>query len=169
MDTTELWSGYLKVAAPMIVGYYGWVIYRFYRQELKSFWTGNGGRAPTEEVIPAQPNENAYAAANDMQAGLHHDSEEEEVVPQFWQSEETFRRAEDLAAYLKEAIAEAYEKNYDRQELILLLQMTIRDYQDLERTPFQFAINNLIETECAKYGRVHLRAEDLEQVWEKVG
>lgn len=130
MDTTEFWSGYLKVVAPMVVSFYGWVTYRFYRQKLKYFWNGYGGRTPTEEKVPSLPNENASAAVDYLQAGSFYDSEEEEVVPQFWGSEETFKMTERFAANLNEAAVEAYEKNYDKQELILLMQIYIRDYQD---------------------------------------
>lgn len=168
MDTIELWTGYVKIVAPLMMAYYGFVMYKFYRQELKAFWAGMGGRAPTVDVVTVASRESTHTASDEGPGGVQQNLQEEEEEPEFRQSEEAFRKVEDLAAHLKAAIGEAHEKNYSRQELVLLLQMTLRE-SNIGGTPFQYAINNLVENECSKYGHIHLRAEDLAEMWDQVG
>ncbi|GAB2793358.1 hypothetical protein GCM10027275_42850 [Rhabdobacter roseus] len=164
MEATEFWSGYLKLVIPLLVGYYGLIVYWFYRQELKVFWAGTRGRAPTDAGTAAPPVptegagvENGPVIASSLAAAPGGDPREE-----------TLLQVEELAAYLRQAIAEAHEKAYDRQELILLIELTLKEYPGLVGTSFRHAINHLIETECAKYGRIHLEAEVVAQMWEQV-
>lgn len=166
METTEFWGGYFKLAAPLLAGYYLFVAYKFYRHELMAWAGSRKGTQSLDAAILQEAESDLPEGGRSSTSG--HQAPETEEEPEPWQNEETFQKVEDLAAYLKEAIAEAHQKQYDKQELVLLIRMTLEGYGYLAGTPFRYAINNLIENECAKYGRIHPGADDLAEVW-KVG
>jgi hypothetical protein len=70
-----------------------------------------------------------------------------------------------LTAHLRDAIDEAHEKQYNKNDLVLLLQMLLKDYSYLKDTPFRVSINNQIEAECAKYGSMLLSEDETEELW----
>ena len=85
---------------------------------------------------------------------------------QSWKNEAFFSQVEGLAVHLREVIAEAHEKHYEREELVLLLQMTLKEYPAIPGTPFQLAISNpAVGSECAKYGSIYLDAQDKVMIW----
>jgi len=181
MFTSNPWADYITVLAPLITGYYLIVGLRFYGRDLKALITAkrsNSGRLPglpqqdfDTPDPPAPPAElkGPTNAVQQQSVGKQQVDEDETDQTPAWQNEELFDQVEQLAAHLKEAIEEAHEKEYGKQDLILLLQMTLKEYPALREAPFQTAINNLIETECAKYGSIHLRGEDKVAIWKQVG
>lgn len=175
MFTSNPWTDYLMIVSSLIAGYYVVVALRFYGRDMKALVTEK--RGPTRDIsftdhedfdTPDLPE----ASFRNEQTETDYDQDisdelDDEDVPA-WQSEELFDQVEDLAAHLKTAIEEAHEKAYGKQDLVLLLQMTLKDYPTVIGTPFQLAINNLIEAECAKYGSIHLRGEDKVAIWKQV-
>lgn len=183
MFTSNPWADYITMLAPLIAGYYLFVGLRFYGRDLKARISGKRGNAGTPVALrhhdfdaPDPPViELNTGPANAIQDGsvakqqiAAIDNDDTDQTPE-WQSEELFDQVEQLAAHLKGAIEEAHEKDYGKQDLILLLQMTLKEYPAMSATPFRTAISNLIETECAKYGPIHLREDDLAAVWKQVG
>ena len=79
-----------------------------------------------------------------------------------------YHEVENLTRKLKETIADASSKNYHREEFIFLLQLTLKEYPHLKGSPYQVAINNLIISECEKYGSLHLSAEEQVMLWKEV-
>lgn len=75
---------------------------------------------------------------------------------------------EDLCEHLATEIQEAHIKQYSKQDLLLMIQMILKDYSMLEGTQFQLAVNSRIEAECAKYGSIHLSKGEITDVWRKV-
>ena len=44
----------------------------------------------------------------------------------------------------------------------------INDFSAIKGTPFRNAIDNVITSESAKYGRINLSAVELEDIWKEV-
>jgi hypothetical protein len=179
MFTSNPWADYFTILAPLIAGYYLFVGIRFYRKDLKARLTaGTSGRDappylpeqdfdapdPPERDLKSQPDQSARQNKSPEKAI----AEDENTPSASWQNEELFDQVELLATHLKDAIEEAHEKEYGKQDLILLLQMTLKEYPAMSAKPFRTAIDNLIETECAKYGPIHLREEDKAAIWKQV-
>lgn len=177
MFTSNPWGDYFTMLAPLIAGYYLFIGIRFYGRDLKAKiagWRNDSGRIPALQRSIDIPDPPVFTSQTADQleyedTKLAKTDDESEQEPASWQNEELFDQVERLAAHLKEAIQEAHEKEYGKQDLILLLQMTLKEYPALRGAPFQTAINNLIETECAKYGSIHLREEDKVAIWKQVG
>ncbi|MCF0059859.1 hypothetical protein MUK70_11475 [Dyadobacter chenwenxiniae] len=66
------------------------------------------------------------------------------------------------------SISEACQKRYEREDLIFLIQLLIKDFSAIRGTPFRLAIDNVITSESAKYGHINLSAAELEEVWKEV-
>ncbi len=86
-------------------------------------------------------------------------------TPPLQETEDTFQQVEELTTSLKEAIAVAVDKQYIKEEFILSLQLLLKKYQYLKGLPFLVAINNLIASECEKYGYIQLSAEERVMLW----
>ena len=84
------------------------------------------------------------------------------------QKDEMFEKAYGLMAHLASEIKESHQKNYSKEDLVLMLEMILKDYRILKGTAFQMAVNNCIETECARYGSIHLSEGETIEVWRKV-
>lgn len=175
MFTSNPWGDYITILAPLIAGYYLFIGLRFYGRDLKAKIARNRidsasrPRPQRDFDVPDPPVPSSLAAEQrETVVSSLEDNDNSDQKPAAWQNEELFDQVERLAAHLKEAIEEAHEKEYGKQDLILLLQMTLKEYPALREAPFQTAINNLIETECAKYGSIHLREEDKVVIWKQV-
>lgn len=77
----------------------------------------------------------------------------------------TFYQMQEVTAGLKEAIAQAVEKNSIREDFILSLQLLLKKYSFLKSSPFLVVLNNLIASECEKYGYIQLSAEERGMLW----
>jgi len=92
----------------------------------------------------------------------------QKYTPLIQETDDTFQQVEELTASLKEAIAIAVDKECIKEEFILSLQLLLKKYYFLKGSLFQEAINNLILSECEKYGSIHLSAVELVLLWKEV-
>ncbi len=79
-------------------------------------------------------------------------------------SEEIFGIVYRLQDEVKETIEEAAAKKYQKEEIIISLQMVLEKYS-LAATPFQFAVNNFIERTCKNSCSINLDEQELKQLW----
>lgn len=153
------WTTYAAVLSPLIAGYYIIIGYKFYRADLRSAFSGKKNRPKNAERPPVP----SIAVEQQIQQPAAQVTEEtiEPTLP----DEETFQMVEHLHAHLTVAIQEAHQKQYNKNDLIFLIQMSLKDYSFLKDTPFRISISNLIEAECAKYGSMLLSEQELEELW----
>ena len=171
MLTTNPWLLYASIVGPLLTGYYLIIGFVYYRQDLKSRILKWRSPPAAAQVKPVQAEK---VQAEQMQAEENYipesfeaeepDTDQPEAV---WENETMMQQLEDLSIHLKQAIQEANQKQYSKEELILLLQLTLREYPALYGTPFQLSVNNLIEAECAKYGSIHLSSADRMRIWDQ--
>jgi hypothetical protein len=164
MFTSNPWAFYTGTISAAVLIYYAFVCWKFYRNDLKTLLGGQKSKRQGPDFDPGPPiNEEKVLVV---------DSPAEELLVEdeqpAWQNEELFTQAVDLFEHLASEIEEAHQKNYNRQDLIQMLQLILKDYQALKGTPFQFAVNNRIDVECAKYGSIHLSEGDKGEVWRMV-
>jgi len=84
-------------------------------------------------------------------------------------NDEISLEVEHLIIKLKEAIADASYKKYIQPEFFLYLQLIIKEYPVVKNSQFQSVINELIISECGKYGFVMLNEEEVASLWNEVG
>lgn len=154
------WHYYAVSVMSIIALYYLWVAWKFYQQEIKD--AIKFGRQRKRRPVDPPIDE---IDSDEESPEEEHEAEEE--LPA-WQNEQLFADVEKLAEHLIVEIEEAHRKDYTRQDLIQMLQMILKEYPTLKGTPFQIAVNNRIEAECAKYGSIHLSEGDKREVWSMV-
>ncbi|TLU96995.1 hypothetical protein [Dyadobacter luticola] len=153
-------TGYFLAVGAAVAIYYVIIGIRYYRQDIKAllnsksrFWDRREKPPPVSKQEVNQPEETA---------------EPVEVKKQPWQSETLFAKVEELSSQLRNSIREAYQKGYEKRDLIFLIQILIKDFSAVKGTPFREAINNVITSESAKYGFINLSAVELEELWKEV-
>lgn len=158
MFTNISWANYIFVVTLLLAAWYLFVGMRFYSHDLQIF-------------LARKRKPNSRATYDEFTGDERKLSERSEFTAEQIKVSETenlFKEAEQLTAKLKEAIANASFKNYNKEEFTFLLQLTLKEYPNLKGSPFQVAINNLIASECEKHGSLHLSAEEQVMLWKEV-
>ncbi|REA58156.1 hypothetical protein DSL64_21350 [Dyadobacter luteus] len=170
MLTANPWVVYASVVTPLLSAYYLAVGFIFYRHDLKAkiaSWKNPPVRAADPELKPEQTKEHVTAdtAEDDLAEIIEQDEDE---VQEPFGDEVMMSKVEELSFHLKDAIKQAHHSGYNKEEFILLFQMTFKEYDAIYGTPFQLSVNNLIEAELEKYGSIHLSSEDRVRMWNQV-
>jgi hypothetical protein len=154
MLKTITWNHYLMVVATLTAVYYVVIVIRYYKQGVRLLAQRAWQRQFSfEKHKPDSIDEKRQSFGEVIQ-----DSSSDIN----W---EATLQIKELRQHLKETIADAYQNQYTKEDLLLLLEMTLKDYLSLSSTPFQTVINELIRSECSKYGFIHLSVVELEQIW----
>jgi hypothetical protein len=163
------WKTYAIVAVLSGLVYYLFLGWRFFLPDIKA-WIKKRKQPATRHSTAATANSipNEGGRFDEESASFSESSQLEDDEPPAWQNEEMFEKAQGLMAHLASEIKEAHQKKYSKQDLLLMLQMILKDYIVLQGTAFQTAVNNYIETECARYGSIHLSEGERIEVWRKV-
>jgi hypothetical protein len=161
MLTFDLWKYYFIFVASTLIAYYALILFRFCRGDLKTLFSKSARR---QDISPI-PLQETFKDAIAEPAGL---VTENSVESSLWEDPEAFELAVSLSDALKTAIGEAYGKNYSKDDLLALLQMILGDYVSLGESPHRLSIIEFIQTECAKYGSIHLSTAEITKVWRKL-
>lgn len=153
MFTNISWGTYIFVVILLLALWYLFIGIRFYSHDLQCLLTRKGKR----NLDLAQ--DESYSTSN---------SEFTFEQTEASDTDSLYHEVENLTSKLKETIADASSKNYHREEFIFLLQLTLKEYPHLKSSSYQVAINNLIISECEKYGSIHLSAEEQVMLWKEV-
>lgn len=174
MLTANPWVAYVSIVTPLLSAYYLLVGFIFYRHDLKtriSRWRSPPVKTTDFSVKPIQVEKKYSEKPIKVKSELNIPQafEEEDIESeQPWENEGMMQQLEELSLHLKQAIEEAHNKEYSKEEFILLTQMTFKEYPAIYGTPFQLSVNHLIEGELAKYGSIHLNSEDRLRIWNQV-
>ena len=76
-----------------------------------------------------------------------------------------FEISSSLSRILKHTITEGGANHLLKQELLYSLQTILKDYSIIIGTPFESAINNLVEDFLEKECSIYLNAEELKGIW----
>jgi len=158
MFTNISWANYILVVTLLLAVWYLFVGMRFYFNDLQNFLVRKRKPNPSVDYNEFQNDEGKVRESFKFTNGQTETSETDIL----------FQEVEELATKVKEAIANASSKNFNREEFIFLLQLTLKEHLHLKGSPFQVALNNLIISECERYGSIHLSAEELLMLWKEV-
>jgi hypothetical protein len=153
MFTNISWTSYILVVTLFLAVWYLIIGLRFYFNDVQNLFTRK--RKLSFQLASDETNSTA---------GSEFTIEQTETLV----SDDVFYEVEKLTSKLKETIADASSKNYQKEEFIFLLQLTLKEYPHLKGSPFQVAINNLIASECEKHGSLHLSAQEQVMLWKEV-
>ena len=80
-------------------------------------------------------------------------------------TDDDFAEVEHLIERLKSVIADASDKKLIPQELKQYLNLLLQEYPNIKNSPFRTSINELVASECEKYGAVSLSEDEVELLW----
>jgi hypothetical protein len=80
-------------------------------------------------------------------------------------ADDDFAEVEHLIERLKSVIADASGKKLIPQELKKYLHLVLQEYPNIKNSPFRTSINELVASECEKYGAVTLSEDEVELLW----
>jgi hypothetical protein len=165
MFTGISWADYTITIALLLAAYYVFVGVKFYYRELQHLLLGK-----SELLVRFFPDK------SNMQNGEESDIQVQAIQPELFPSlanyappmedtEDTIKQVQELTGSLKEAISIAVDKEFIKEEFILSVQLILKNYAFLKGSPAMGAINNLIASECERYGYIQLSAEERVMLW----
>ena len=158
MFTNISWSNYILVVIILLGVWYLFISIKFYAHDLQNFMARIWKRTPPDD------NDEFSNEERKVINTAKSPSEQDETS----ETDTQFEEGEELKTKLKEAIADASFKNYNKQEFTYLLQKTLKAYPQIKGSLLQATINKLIISDSGKYGSLHLSTEDLEMLWKGV-
>lgn len=159
------WTTYFSIVLLLLAVYYIFVGVKFYSQEIKYSFTGRNKLAfrYTSSAAGVQDNKESNPDVQPEQPELFVSDKKD--VPAVEEENDSAQQVKELTRNLEQAIAEAVEKNYIKEEFILSLQILLKKYSFPDGSPLLVAMNNLIASECEKYGYIQLSAEERVILW----
>lgn len=160
------WGTYVSVSLLLLLVYYVVVGAKFYSNEIKALLSGKTKLSfRTASNTSLQDDEEPTTGLTQMQSELFTPNGTYTPIYEDETSDITLEQVRELTHCIKDAIAEAVEKNYIKEEFILSLQLLLKKYSFLKGSPSLGALNNLIASECEKYGYIQLSAEERVMLW----
>lgn len=148
------WSDYIIAVAILLVIYYLFVGMKYFSGEIKDLLSGK------RKFRAAVPND--HAAYNlDNEQSLQETSGFEKTT------DDEFSEVEHLIERLKAVIADASRRKLIPQEFKQYLSMVLKEYPSVRYSPLRSSINELIVSECQKYGAVTLNEDEVELLWKE--
>jgi len=159
------WSNFIAIATLLMIAYYLFIGVHYYSQELLKLFSKKRTFAFRSAFLNSDSKKDNYMISKVQETQSESSTSHKRYTPPNEETDDTFQQVEELTARLKEVIAEADSKNYIKEEFILSLQRLLKKYQYLKGSPSLEVINNLIVSECEKYGYIQLSAEEQVMLW----
>lgn len=156
MLTKISWANYLTIISLLMTGYYLFVVFRYYSTDMKDLFSGKrklkfrGNTSPNsrnKDLLPSVKNHKNESSAL-----------ETNIVDDLVEVDQLIER-------LKEVVADASSKKLIPREFMEYLHAVLLEYPNIKNSPYRSSINELIMSECEKYGTVTLSEEEVEQLW----
>ena len=158
--TNVSWLNYLVIIALLLAAYYLFVGVKYYSDELKEIFTlkrHGGGLKPALDKsngsTPSLGEDGEPIDDYDLSDGFEHTTDE------------TFELVERLISTLKVVVQDSADNQMDKAEFTDRLRKILEFYGDLKNSQFQFAVNELIISECEKIDFVPLSEDELMKLW----
>ena len=151
------WTSYWCVLIILVIIYYGLILLKYYRSELRNLLSGRSSllSAGHFQVTRPEPTLKGNNHQDEVLHDSHHSNGDNELLP-IVQS-----LTDEITAYMEQAGHAGAAKG----EIINALQHLIKKYPGIKFTPYQEPISNLLKSECENKCSVHLSTEDTRQVW----
>jgi len=160
MLTNISWTDYIIAVAILLTTYYFFVGMRYFSADLKDLVTGKR-ELKFRAVIPDDTDE--IESIQTSEKNYNGESLAFETT-----TDDDFAEVEHLIERLKSVIADASGKKLIPQELKQYLHLVLQEYPNIKNSPFRTSINELVASECEKYGAVTLSEDEVELLWKDV-
>lgn len=157
MFTNISWTGYLTVVTILLAIYYLYVGVRYFSSDLKTLFAERQ-KLKFKASLPG--NNKADNLLISEESRLETSSFEETT-------DDEFTEVEHLIERLKSVIADASRRKLIPQEFKQYLSMVLKEYPTIRYSPLRSSINELMISECEKYGAVALKEAEVELLWKE--
>lgn len=158
MFTGISWTDYVAAVAILLVIYYAYVGVRYFSGDLRALLAGKK-KLRFRRVPQGSDEEDSTSSDTDTASTPISPSTFEES------SDSDFEEVEHLIGRLKDVIADASGRELIPQEFSHYLRMTLKEYPNIKNSPLRPSVNELIVSECEKYGTVTLSVEEVDRLW----
>lgn len=152
MFTGISWTDYMVAVAIGLTLYYCYVAFRYYSEELKDLLSGksklNLRTLLSENILSEEPGSHPSGSGSFSQTG-----------------DDDFAEVEELITKIKDSVALTSKKKYVIHEFKHFLRLIFREHPNIKDSPFRSSINELVVSECEKYGTVALSEEEVDRLW----
>jgi hypothetical protein len=143
------WTGYIIAVAILLSLFYFYVGLRYFYTEIKDLFSGKRKLRLREAMPEEEGIENYHDHGSDLQTSEN----------------DGFEEVEHLIARLKNVIMGAPGKEPGPGEFREYLRLVLKEYPSLKNSPLRPSVNELIVSECEKYGAVTLSEDEVELLW----
>ena len=156
MFTNISWADYLGGVTILSGIYYFYVGLRYYSTDLKELLSGKR----KFDLKAALPHGSVKADTVVIEANYPNES--------YTQSEgdDEFAEVEHLIGRLNTVIADTSKRQAAPQEFKQYLHLVLQEYPNVKNSPLRSSVNELIVSECEKYGAVTLTDDEVDLLWD---
>jgi len=155
MFTNISWADYLTGTAVLSGIYYGYVGLRYYTADLKELLSGK--RKFNVKAAPLHSYDTDNAETGTPYPGETYTKASDD---------DEFAEVEHLIGRLNTVIADASKKEARPQEFKQYLHLVLNEYPNVKNSPLRSSVNELIVSECEKYGAVTLTEDEVDLLWD---
>ncbi|MBW8334473.1 MAG: hypothetical protein K0M40_20830 [Prolixibacteraceae bacterium] len=156
MFTNISWTDYFIAVAILLTTYYLFVGLRYFSADLRDLVSGKSNMKLMVGVSYDTVRENNQTPEKNYPG----ESPALETT-----TDDDFAEVEHLIGRLKNAIADASGRKLIPLEFKQYLHLVLQEYPNIKNSPLQSSINELIASECEKYGAVTLSEDEVELLW----
>jgi hypothetical protein len=149
MFTGISWKDYLVVVAIALIIYYLFVGVRYFSADLRDLFSGKRKL-------------NFKAVSPDHDAGENLPNRN---TPFEETTDDEFAQVEQLIERLKSVIRDVSQRKLVPEEFKQYLHLVLKEYPAIKNSPLRSSINELVITECEKYGTVTLGENEMDVLW----
>lgn len=139
------WNSYLITAAIILTAWYGFVIFKYYRQKIKEILKGN-----LKSKI-----------SNGKRSGNN------SPFSEYNESFSTLEDAEELYRKLLSVIIESNERGISKAEFANYLRFVLAEFPFVKKSQLREKINSLMVSECSKHPQLILTYPEMDGLWDE--
>jgi len=148
MFSTISWSAYFECMLLVVLSYYVGVILIYYRRDIQLKFTSY-----QRQVFQKSTTDQTGAASQQT-----NDTRENNDV--------LFSSVHELMDELKAVFQSASDKQFQKEEILMALQVKLKHYQQLKGTAFQVAVNNHLSQQALLHCKIALDDMEIKQLWQ---
>lgn len=156
MFTNISWTDYFIAVIILLTIYYLFVGIRYYSRDIKDLLSGK--RKLNLKTALANNSKGEYPLTIERNNHPSEASFEETTDKEFTEVEHLIER-------LKTLIADASHRKMIPQEFKQYLSLVLKEYPSVRNSSLRASVNELIVSECEKYGTVILKEDEVDLLW----
>ena len=149
------WNDYTIAIVLLLVIYFVLVGLLYFSEDIKKLLSGK--RKPTFRAAVPHDNRTSVSGTKEIR----------EETGFSTATDDEFTEVEQLIERLKAVISDACHRKLIPQEFKQYLSMVLKEYPSVRYSPIRSSINELIVSECQKYGPAILHENEIEMLWKE--